>query len=252
MTRFSIPLLALFLGSVAVAQDQGGPQGQAGYLQIINLVSLKSSTFITLGRLRINQGDPIPTGESTGILAIKPKTHNLLVRNDAAKPKEATTPVEIQHGHNVVVICFDEMVEYKDGSKEAKLRFSLLVENPDTKGSRVSVVSLLRQPEVPAIIGKVPATLAYRKAYKVGAKLDDVLGISVAGKSVGEIEVLKPAHYIAFLYEDTETGEVSLSVIQNEKLEYQAPLPDEDEEEKEEAEKPSADTPASPSPKKPE
>jgi len=63
---------------------------------------------------------------------------------------------------------------------------------------------------------------------------------------------IKPAHYIAFLYEEPETGEISLSVVQNEKLEYQAPLPDEDEEDEEKAEKPDATAPAPPAPTKPE
>lgn len=247
MIRHSLPFLVLICVALTSSRAQEGEAPQAGYLQVINLIALKSPTYITLGSFPFDDGNPIPTGESSGTLAIKPKTHTLLVRNDAAKPKEATTPVEIQHGLNVVVICFDEMVEYKDGSKEAKLRFSLLVETPDSEGSRISVVSLLRKQEVPAVIGGKPATLAYRKAYKVEAKQDDVVGISVAGKSVGGIEVLKPAHYIAFLYEDTKTGEPSLSVIQNEKLEYQAPLP----EEEETPEKPGADDTPAPATKKP-
>jgi len=246
---FFLSILFIFQPLVA-AQDK--PLPVEGYLQVINLISLRPPTYITLGKFKLDNGNPIPTGGSSGTLAIKPNTHTLLVQNEAAKPSEATTPVEVIHGSNVVVICFDEMVEYKDGSKESKLRFSLLTETPNTEDFRISVVSLLRQQEVPAIIGQTPAILTYRKAYKVDAKQDDIVEISIGGKSVGEIETLKPAHYIAFLYEEPETGEISVTVIQNQKLEYAPPLPDEDEEDKEKAEKPSADTPASPTPKKPE
>jgi len=252
MMRPSIVLLLLALNAAGTAGAQDDLPPQAGYLQVINLVSLKSPTYINLGSFAFYSGNPIPTGESSGTLAIKPKTHTLLVRNDAAKPKEATTPVEIIHGRNVVVICFDEMVEYKNGSKETKLRFSLLVETPNSEEYRLSVVSLLRQQEVAAVIGGTPATLLYRKAHKVDAKLDEVVGVSVGAKSIGVVEILKPAHYIAFLYEEPETGEISLSVVQNEKLEYQAPLPDEDEEDEEKAEKPAATAPAPPAPTKPE
>lgn len=246
----AITLLILLLRASAPAED--APPPAAGFLQVINLISLKTPTFISLGKFAFDDGKAIPTGDSSGMLAILPSTHTLTVTNEGAKPKEVTTPLEIQNGRNLVVICYDEVVEFKDGSKESKLRFSLLVETPEKDKARISLVSLLRKPVVEANIGKTKLTLAYRKAQQVDATIDDVVLIGVGGNTVGEIEIIKPLHYIAFLYEDPKTGKNALSVVQNEKLEYQAPLPDEDEEDRVEAEKPSADTPGSPTPKKPE
>lgn len=242
-------LLPLLLTS-APAQD--GLPPEAGFLQVVNLISLKSPTYITLGTFAFDDGKPVPTGDSSGMLAIRPSKHTLTVTNEGAKPKEVTTPLEVENGRNLVVICYDEVIEFKDGSKESKLRFSILVETPEKDKARISLVSLLRKPVVEANIGKTKVTLAYRKAQQVDATIDDVVRIGVGGNTVGDIEIIKPLHYIAFLYEEPETGEISLSVVQNEKLEYQAPLPDEDEEDEEKAEKPDATAPAPPAPTKPE
>lgn len=46
-----------------------------------------------------------------------------------------------------------------------------------------------------------------------------------------EFEIAKPIHYLGFLFEHSDSGEVAFSLIENEKLEYQAPLKDDDEKE---------------------
>jgi hypothetical protein len=53
----------------------------------------------------------------------------------------------------------------------------------------------------------------------------------ISRRTLAEFEIAKPIHYLGFLFENPESREVGFSLIQNEKLEYQAPLESDDEKE---------------------
>jgi len=201
---------------------------EAGFLKVVNLVSLKTPTYIRLGKFEFDDGRPVAAGDDSGTLALIPDTYTITVTNAGAKPKSASVDFETENARNVVVMCYDEQVERKDGSIVSKLKFTLLTEAPADDKPRVSIVSLLKQTTVPVSIDGKTTILADRNAHRIEPEIEDTIEIRVDNKDVGEIEITKPTHYLAFLYRDPETNEVALSLIQNEKLEYHPPL-DEDE-----------------------
>jgi hypothetical protein len=225
------PLLALLLaaGVPLAAQDPAAPQ--AGYVNILNLVALREPTRIDFGGFRLNDGGPVAPGEGSGLLAIVPGVHRLTLENPGAKPESASGSVQVEHGRTLAVICFDEVKVFADGSREAKLRYNVLVEADADEGARLSLVSLLPDPLVGVEVGGTPATLVPRQAHRMALTIGEEVAITRQGGLLAEIEVDKPVHYIGFLFANPESGEVELSLILNEKLEYQPPLdPDEDDE----------------------
>ncbi len=212
--------------SLSGQDDPDSPQ--AGFLNVVNLITLKEPTFIELGGFELNGGEPLAAGDSSGVLAIKPETYVFNLSNSGAKPGSVSGSVMIENGKTFAIICYDEVKEYKDGSRESKLRYNLLVEADEIDGPKVSLVSLLDEPIVGVEICGESVTLADRIAFQRKLNLKDDLKISYQGNLLTEIEVSKPVHYIGFLFKDPETGEVALSLIQNEKLEYHPPLETED------------------------
>lgn len=208
------------------------PAPAAGFLNVVNLVTLRQPTRIELGGFQFNGGEPVPAGESSGIIAIVPGTHTFSISNPAAKPDSVSGPLTIEDGKTVAVICYDEVKEYKDGSRESKLRFNVLIESNASKGPRLSLVSLMKQPAVAVNVSGEPMTLQARQARQAAVKRGDSVKVVHEGRTLAEIDIAKPIHYIGFLFEDPESGDMELSLIQNEKLEYQPPL-EKDWEEKE-------------------
>jgi hypothetical protein len=172
----------------------------------------------------------MPTGESSGLLAILPGNHSLTLTNPGAKPREFSLPLVLEAGKTVAVICYEEVKEYRDGSREAKLRCSVLVEG-DKPGPRLSIVSLLHDPLVGISLSGKEVTLSVREAHQAPVKLEDSITVVHRGRTLAEFEIAKPTHYLGFLFESPESGEVGFSLIQNEKLEFQAPLADDEEKE---------------------
>ncbi|MDH4411630.1 MAG: hypothetical protein QE273_18600 [Verrucomicrobiales bacterium] len=210
------------------------PAPQAAFLNVVNLVALREPTTIQLGGFALNGGEPMPAGEISGLLAILPGNHSLTLTNPGAKPREFALPLVLEAGKTVAVICYEEIKEYRDGSREAKLRCSVLVEG-DKAGPRLSIVSLLHDPLVGISLSGKEVTLSTREAHQAPVKLEDSITVVHRGRTLAEFEIAKPIHYLGFLFESPESREVGFSLIQNEKLEYQAPLADDDEE-KEKAE----------------
>lgn len=209
------------------AQD---PAPEAAFLNVVNLVALREPTTIQLGGFALNGGEPMPTGETSGVLAIVPGSHPFTLTNPAAKPETFSLPLVLEAGKTVAVICYDEIKEHRDGSREAKLRCSVLVEG-EKSGPRLSLISLLQDPFVGISLSGKEVTLSARQAHQAVVKLGDAITVVHRGRTLAEFEVAKPIHYLGFLFEDPESGEVGFSLIQNDKLEYQAPLKDEDEKE---------------------
>lgn len=215
------------------AQEPGPPE--AGFVNILNLVSLRGPTRIDFGGFRLADGGPVAPGEGSGLLAIVPGVHPFTLENPAAKPASVGGTVQVEKGRTLAVICYDEVREYRDGEREAKLRYHVLVEAEAETGPRLSLVSLLPDPLVGVEVAGEPVTLAPQQAHRMALTLGDEVLVTRQGKLLVEFEVLKPVHHLGFLFEDPETGETALSLILNEKLEYQPPL-DPEEEEAEEAE----------------
>jgi hypothetical protein len=195
----------------------------AGFLNIVNLIALKSPTYIELGSFALNGGDPVKSGDSSGVLAIKPGSYPFTLSNAAAKPAKVTGDFTMEADRTVAIICYEEVKEYRDGSEEVKLRYTVLVES-DLTGPRLSLVSLLREPLVEIGITGDPVTLTPRQAHQRKVALEDEIRIEYGGKTLAEFAIERPVHYLGFLFEDVETGEVGISLIENEKLEYQPPL----------------------------
>lgn len=198
---------------------------QAAYLNVVNLVALREPTRISLGAFALNEGKPMAPGEGSGLLAIRPGSHPFTLENPAAKPSTVSGSLDLEHGRTVAVICYAETEPDGDGNEghEVKLRYSVLVEG-ERSGPRLSLVSLLREPFVGVEISGEPATLERNRARGSPVKLGDAVRVVHRGRLLADWEIAKPLHYLGFLYEHPDSGEVELSLIQNERLEYQAPL----------------------------
>ncbi len=219
--RFALLILSTLASGMAYCQE--APAG-AGFLNVVNLVTLHEPTRIELGGFAFNGGEAIPPGESTGVIAILPGTHTLVLSNPAAKPASMSAPLTIEDGKTVAVICYDEVKESKEGSRESKLRYSVLVEGDGSKGPRLSLVSLLKDDQVAVSVSGQPVTLAARQAHPVAVKVGDKIAISGKKGRLTEVEIEKASHYVCFLFENPDSGELEISMIQNERLEYQPPL----------------------------
>lgn len=219
----------LFPGSPFSAARAENEPAQAGFLTIVNLITLRTPTFISLGSFELNGGEAVKSGDTSGILAIKPETYQFTLSNEEAKPAKVTGNFTMEQGKTVAIICYDEVKEYRDGSREEKLRYHVLIESDAQPGPRLSLVSLLKEPEVGIEISGAPATLSPGMAHQPKVSLNDNIEISCRGRRLSQFEITKPNHFIGFLFENPETGEVEISLIQNEKLEYQPPLETEEE-----------------------
>jgi|GEM_PF-866528 len=206
------------------AQD---PVPQAAFLNVVNLVALREPTTIRLGGFALNGGEPMTVGETSGLLAIMPGKHPLIITNPAAKPGELLLPLTLEPEKTVAVICYDELKENPDSSRETRLRCSVLVEG-DRTGPRLSLVSLLRDPLAGISLSGKEVTLSSRKAHQATVNLDETVTVVHRGRTLAEFEIAKPIHYLGFLFENPGSGEVGFSLIQNERLEYQPPLADDE------------------------
>jgi hypothetical protein len=218
------------LSALPLSGQETSALPQAGFLNVVNLVTLKEPTYIDLGGFKLNGGEALVAGESSGVLAIIPETYAFTLSNSGAKPESISGSVMIENGKTFAIVCYDEVKEFKDGSKESKLRYNLLVEADEIGGPKLSLISLLDDSIVGVEVCDEAVTLSDRIAYQRKLNLKDELKISIKGRLLTQLEVSKPIHYIGFLFKDPETGEVALSLIQNEKLEYHPPLETEEEE----------------------
>ena len=221
MILFILPLILTGAHSARAQEPNEAPS--AGFLNIVNLIALKSPTYIELGSFALNGGDPVKSGDSSGVLAIKPGSYPFTLSNAVAKPDKVTGEFTMEADRTVAIICYDEVKEFRDGSEEVKLRYTVLVES-DLTGPRLSLVSLLRSPLVEIGITGDPVILTPRQAHQRKVALEDEIRIEYGGKTLAEFAIERPVHYLGFLFENVETGEVGISLIENEKLEYQPPL----------------------------
>ncbi len=223
-----ISLIAVIVTGSLRGQE-AAEEPQAGFLNLVNLITLKSPTFVDLAGFKLNGGEAMAPGDTSGLLAIKPETYSFTLSNAAAKPETITGSFTMEQGKTVAIICYDEVKENRDGMREAKLRYNLLIESDEPTGPRLSIVSLLNQPLVGIEVSGVPVTLTERLAHQAKVSLNEEITIVHKGRTLAGFEVIKPVHTILFLFEDPGTGEVEISMIQNEKLEYHPPLEEEEE-----------------------
>lgn len=222
--------LVLFSGIPGLFAQEEKDSPQAGFLNVVNLITLKSPTFIEFGGFSLNGGEAIAPGESSGILAIKPNTYALIISNEGAKPKKVSGDFLLENGKSVAIICYDEVKEFKDGSKETKLRFTVLVEVEETSGPRLSLVSLLKEPLTGVVVSGKGVPIAPGGVYREEIVMGQRVTIVHDGELLADLEMAKPNHAIGFFYRDPMSDEIRLSLIQNEKLEYQPPLDREEDE----------------------
>lgn len=231
MMKVYLVSFLVLLSAIPLRAQDPAEIPQAGFLNLVNLITLKGPTFVELGGFKLNGGEAMAPGDTSGVLAIKPETYTFTLSNAAAKPETVSGSFTMEHGKTVAIICFDEVKESRDGKQEAKLRYNLLIESDEQTGPRLSIVSLLNQPLVGIEVSGVPVTLNGRLAHQAKVSLNDEVKIVHKGRTLSEFEVTKPSHSIVFLFENPESGEVEVSMIQNEKLEYHPPLEAEDQDE---------------------
>ncbi|HRQ90015.1 MAG TPA: hypothetical protein PLA50_14545 [Bacteroidia bacterium] len=213
-------LACLWLAASPFCMGQEEPPG-ASFLTVVNLVTLREPTLIELADFALNGGKPIPPGGSSGILAIRPGTHPLSVRNPGASPGSVTTALELEPDQTTVAVCYDEV--RKPGTRPI-LRINLIVDRDETDAPRLSLVSLLPSPQAVVGISGEAVTLQARVAHRRPMAVGDRIVISHRGSVLADFEAEAAVHAIGFLFENPESGEVELTLIQNEKLVYQPPL----------------------------
>jgi hypothetical protein len=187
-------------------------------------------TFLSLEGFTLNLGEPIEVGGGSGTLALRPGEFTLNLTNAIAKPTSASIPIRIENGRTAVVICYDEVKLFEDGGEEVKIRFSLLTEAPESEIAKLTIVSLLHEKTVPLSVAGRPYRAAPKNPVKVDIEGQDTVAIRSENETLIDFESDRPGHYIVFLFDDPETGELAASLIQNEKLEYQPPLEETEEE----------------------
>ena len=168
-------------------------------------------------------GEAMKQGENSGVLAIKPARYAFTLSNEAATPRKVSGDFLMETGKTVAIICYDEKKRYRDGSEEVKLRYTVLAES-NSPGPKLSLVSLLQAPSLVIGISGRPVTLTARQMHPEKVIMGDKIEIVHAGRTLGEFPIAKPVHYLGFLFQNNESGAIELSLIENEKLEYQAPL----------------------------
>lgn len=220
---FLHPLAILLTVTPILVGQEREEVPEAGFLNIVNLIGLKSPTFIQLDRFSLNGGEAMTPGETSGVLAIRPATYPFSLSNTGANPETVTGDFVMESGKTVAIVCYDEVTTYRDGSEEVKLRYTVLEES-DIVGPMLSLISLLQQPSVVIDVSGTPVTLLARRAFQKEVALDDKVHILSQGRTLARFDVAKPVHYLGFLYEEAGSGEWELSLIENEKLEYQPPL----------------------------
>lgn len=221
----------MVLTGLSVVSSQEADQADgAGSLTIVNLIGVKRPTYIELGSFALNGGGAMKQGENSGVLAIKPARYAFTLSNEAATPRKVSGDFLMETGKTVAIICYDEKKRYRDGSEEVKLRYTVLAES-DSSGPRLSLVSLVRDPSLVIGISGRPVTLTARQVHPEKVVMGDKIRIVHEGRTLGDFPIAKPVSYLGFLFENNESGEIELSLIENEKLEYQPPLATEETEE---------------------
>lgn len=225
-------LLLLFVvllsGRPTFAQEEAAPNS-VGFLQVVNLVSQKSPTYLSLEGFAFNRGEPIEVGGGSGTLALRPGEFDLILSNEIAKPTSSSLPVKIENGKTVVVLCYDEIREKSDGEKEVRLRFSQLTEAPESDVAKLTVVSLFVGREITISIEGRPFLVAPRAPIQVDIEGKESIAIRSEGRTLIDFETDRPGHYLVFLFRDPDLEELSASYLHNEKLEYTPPLEEEGE-----------------------
>lgn len=225
-------LAALLLAAPrpAVGEEEEPLQAipDTGFLQVLNLVGLATPTYLEIDGQGFNRGEPVPAGGSSGVLALRPADYSLTVRNEGARPPRATVPLSVENGRNLVIILFESVSTGSDGGETVRLQHVRLAETLESELPRLSVVSLLDDPVARASLGPHRLELRPQQAERVEVEVGDFLYLRLGNATVGEIAVEKQVHYLGFLFNDPETGQPALSLIENEKLEYQPPLEDDD------------------------
>ncbi|MDF1823342.1 MAG: hypothetical protein P1U68_01800 [Verrucomicrobiales bacterium] len=202
---------------------------QAGILQVMNLVSLKTPTYMSLDAFKFNRGEPVEIGSGSGSLALRPGELTFSIANPGAKPATATLPINIENGKSVVVICYDEVKSFKDGSEEARLRFSVLTEAPPTTVPELTLVSLMTEESISLSIEGRPYRVKPKSPVDIDIADKETVAIKSGKKTLIDFESERPGHYIVFLFQDPEAGEPSASLVHNETLEYHPPREEDDE-----------------------
>jgi len=219
-----------FMAFTLVAQDEEPLQTipDTGFFRTLNLVSLGTPTYLSIGERDFNRGDPIAAGASSGLLALRPGDYTLVVRNEGARPERVSIPFTIENGRNLVIILFETASTNSEGEVTARLLHTRLTETLDSDLPRLSLVSLLDDPVVRLTLGPHRLEMRPRLAERLEVELEDRFYLRYGNQTLGEIAIAKRVHYLGFLYADPESGEPALSLIENEKLEYHPPLEDED------------------------
>lgn len=225
-----LTLIFLFeISTNSSLQAQENFTDEAGILQVMNLISLKTPTYMSLDKFAFNRGEPVEIGAGSGTLALRPSELTLSIANPGAKPETASLPVKIENGKSIVVICYDEVKKFEDGSEEAKLKFSVLMEAPQTEIPELTLVSLVEEKAVPLSIDGRPYQVQPKRPIEVDISDKETVAIRSGNKTLIDFDSDRPGHYIVFLFVDPETGEFSASYLHNEKLEYHPPLEDDEE-----------------------
>lgn len=216
-------LVSLFTSFTLVSASFGQSTERPGFLNVLNLVSVDSPTYLNIADFLFQEGEPVITGSESGFIALKAGTYPFTIRNEAATPKEETFPITIEPEKNVVVICFSESTQQEDGSITVKLQGTVLTELLETDLPRLSVVSLLEAGELPGRIGDRQVLFPRKRALFRSVEINDVIKIEARDATIVEVEISKKAHYIVFLFEDPKTRAISSGLVVNREFEFQSP-----------------------------
>ena len=219
-------LLSLLLSGTGdlCSQDKKDEVPVAGFLEIVNLVSLKTPSYLQIADIKIMSGEAVPAGETSGVLALIPGSYPYSIRNTGAKPASLKGTVKIENGRTFALIFFDEIGKKKDGSIRHQLRSVLLTRQHEKPKARLSIVSLSRKPEITIKAGSERIVLREKAARDIAVKKNDTVALAADSGVIGEIEIDKAIQYIAFLYDDPATGNLALTVIKNRRIAYDPPM----------------------------
>lgn len=219
--RFLI-LLTLATTSLLLSQDAEQRPDGPGYLNVLNLVSLETPTFLSVADFDYREGSPVLVGSESGFIALRPGTYPFTIRNEGAKPTEESFPITVEVGKNVIVICYAESEEQEDGTISSRLRGTVLTELSKADLPRLSVVSLLDESQIPGRLAQDQVLFPQKRALSRKVELRDLVEIEIRDISIAEIKISKEAHYMVFLFKEPGTAGISSSLVVDRKFQFQS------------------------------
>ncbi len=224
--RISLILLSLCVISSHDALAQSS-HPEVGYVRILNLITLSEPSYVAMGELILNDGEPLSIGDNSGIIAIFPGNHSLEIRNATATPKVFRMELKVESGKVLTVTSYDAATDQSAGALgPSRIRCHLMSEEATKSDSepRLSLVSFLKSPLIQVNVSGHLVTLSPQQEYQAPVIDGKEIRVSVQNQLLETWRAEKSIHYLAFLYRESKTERLKIALLENRALRPDAPI----------------------------